>query len=157
MAASPSSPSPLRYHWLRLRAVAHPTEDPGKVAAAMRSLSGLDEDAFDAATKRLAFDAHHGGTTTVFETDLTRSRQVRDVLDRLLDGRRDALAQDVERRVGDDGVWTLRFDKQEALAGRIASTDGEAAVQVRLRMMVHPATREGAVEAVRALLAARRS
>lgn len=144
----------LRYHWLRLRATCHPTEDLAKVEAAVRFAAGdpglqLRSD---------AMDTHHGGTVHLVEGVVEKSRGVRDVLAALLGlpGARADLAATLEARTDDDGVFYLRLDKQEAAQGRLALTRGEDAVQLRLKMEHYPATREAALASLQALLAAER-
>lgn len=142
-----------RFHWLRLRASAHPTEDVDRVAQAMRNLTGLEPEPFAAAASRTPIEGHFGPVTWV-EAELTRAREVRQVLDRLLPpDARAALAGELERRVDDDGVLYLRFGKQAAYHGEVVPTTGEDAVQVRLRVEVHPAGRERAVAALADFLA----
>lgn len=144
----------LRYHWIRLRATCHPTEELAKVEGAVRfaaSDPGL-------ALKSDAMETHHGGTVHVVEGAVERSRAVRDVLASILalPGAREDLAATVEARTDDDGVFYLRLDKQEAAQGRLALTRGEDAVQLRLKMEHYPSTREAALESLRTLLAAGR-
>lgn len=142
-----------RFHWLRLRASAHPTEDADRVAEAVRHLTGLDPEPFAAAASRTPIDGHFG-TVTWVEAELTRARDVRAVLDRLLPpDARAALAGELERRVDDEGVLYLRYGKQAAYRGGVVPTTGEDAVQVRLRVEVHPAGRERALAALETFLA----
>ena len=140
----------LRYHWIRLRATCHPTEDLAKVESALRHAAGVP----DLAVQAEPMDTHHGGTVHVVEGVLDKSRAVRDALGRILalPGARDDLAATLEARTDDDGVFYLRLDKQEALAGRLQLTRGEDAVQLRLKMEHYPATREAALESLKAML-----
>jgi RNA binding exosome subunit len=140
----------LRYHWLRLRATAHPTEDLAKVEAALRFVAGVP----DVPVEATAMDTHHGGTVHVLETVLDRSRAVRDVLQRLLGlpGAQADLAATLDARTDDDGVFYARFDKQEAAHGRLALTRGEDAIQMRLKMETYPATREAALASLQDLV-----
>jgi RNA binding exosome subunit len=142
--------TPLRYHWIRLRATAHPTEDPAKVEQALRNAAGVP----DLAVKAEPMDTHHGGTVHVVEAAVDKSRAVRDLLGRILDlpGARDDLRATVEARTDDEGVFYLRLDKQEAYAGRLTLTRGEDAIQLRLKMEHYPATREAALESLAAML-----
>jgi RNA binding exosome subunit len=144
----------LRYHWLRLRATCHPTEDLAKVVAALRFVAGVP----DLAIEETAMETHHGGTVHVVEAVLPRSRAIRDALQRLLDlpGARDDLVATLEARTDDEGVFYLRLDKQEAFHGRLVLTRGEDAVQVRLRLETYPAGREAALVALGDLLASER-
>jgi RNA binding exosome subunit len=147
-----------RYHWLKLRAVAHPTEDVAKVEASLRFVSGLDEAAFAAARKDTPMDTHHGLTLHVLEATVEKSRAIRDVLERVfaLPGALDRLRATADARVDDDGILYLRLDKQAAHDGRLELLDGEDAVQARLKLESYPATRAAAVAAVQAMLASGR-
>jgi RNA-binding protein len=140
----------LRYHWIRLRATAHPTEDLAKVEAAVRNAAGVP----DLAVKAEPMETHHGGTVHVVEGVLDKSRAVRDALGRVLalPGVRDDLLATLEARTDDDGVFYLRVDKQEAFAGRLQLTRGEDAVQLRLKMEHYPATREAALASLKSML-----
>ena len=143
---------PLRYHWVRLRASCHPTEDLDKVAQAVRFVAGQDEAAFKPLVT--ALESHHGGTVRLVEAVLDKSRAVRDVLGRLLalPGARDDLKATLEARTDEDGVFYARVDKQEAYAGRLVLTRGEDCVQLRLKLEHYPATREAALASLRRLL-----
>jgi RNA binding exosome subunit len=140
----------LRYHWLRLRAACHPTEDLAKVEAALRFVAGVPDLPVEAA----AMDTHHGGTAHVVEAVLDKARFVRGALQRLLDlpGAQADLAATLEARTDDDGVLYVRVDKQEAARGALALTRGEDAVQLRLRLETYPAGREAALAALRGLV-----
>lgn len=141
----------MRYHWFRLRASAHPTEDVSRVAAALRFVSGMDAETFDEAVTATDLPSHHGGTVTLLELQATRQRTVRDAVGRLLDA---SVVNELDARTDDDGTLYVRFDKQAAFQGRLQPTRGEDAVQVRFRIEVHPAGRERAIAAWRQALAA---
>ena len=147
-------PAPTRYHWLKLRSVAHPTEAPERVLAAMRFVSGLGEADFAAAVKDSPMETHHGLVQHVYEVTLDRSRQLRDLLDRLfaLEGVLPRLQATLDARTDDDGVFYLRLDKQAAFQGDLRLTDGEDAVQLRLKLETSPATRAAALAGLEGLL-----
>lgn len=151
-----TSPQPLRYHWIRLRASCHPTEDLAKVEAAVRFVAGQEEAAFRAETTPI--ESHHGGKVQVVEATIDKSRQIRDLLSRLLDlpGVRDALKASLDTRTDDDGVFYLRVEKQDALAGKLTLTRGEDCIQLRLKMEHYPAARKAALDALRRMLEAPR-
>lgn len=144
---------PLRYHWLRLRAACHPTEDLSRVQAAVQFVAGTAT-----VPTVTGLESYHGGELRLVEATLDRSRDVRNVLQRLLDlpGARADLAQTLDARTDDDGVFYARFDKQAAAQQRLAMTRGEDAVQLRLKMEHYPATREAALQALSVLVAAER-
>lgn len=145
-----TAPQPLRYHWLRLRATCHPTEDLTKVTQAVAFVAG------DPALKptATALESHHGGTVQLVECVLDKSRAVRDLLQRLFDlpGVREELKTTLESRTDDDGVFFARVDKQDAYAGKLIMTRGEDCVQLRLKLEHYPSTRAAAIAALQRLL-----
>lgn len=147
-------PQPIRYHWIRLRASCHPTEDLAKVTQAVAFVAGQP----DLQPQVTALDSHHGGTVQLVEAVLDKSRAIRDLLGRVLDlpGARADLTASLEARTDDDGVFYLRVDKQDAHAGKLTLTRGEDCVQLRLKLEHYPATREAALEGLARLLQAPR-
>ena len=142
----------VRFHWAKLRAACHPTEDLVKVEAAVRFAAGLPQ---DTPLQVTTLDTHHGGTLRLVEVAVERNRPVRDLLSRVLalPGAREAMQATADRRTDDEGVFYFRLDKQAAFAGHLALVDGEDAVQVRVRLETYPATREAALAALQAFLA----
>lgn len=142
------------YHWLRLRAMAHPTEDPAKVQQALRFVSGLDEKDFAAALRPTPMETHHGLTLTVYEVVVDHSRALRDVLARILalPGALARLAATLDARVDDDGILYMRVEKQAAFAGELRLGEGEDAVQMRLKVEAYPAGRKAALAVLRRML-----
>ena len=54
--------APLRFHWARLRATCHATEDPERVIQAMANVVGTPAPEFAPSVTRNEMEAHHGGT-----------------------------------------------------------------------------------------------
>ncbi|HEX2066228.1 MAG TPA: RNA-binding domain-containing protein [Candidatus Thermoplasmatota archaeon] len=133
----------FRYHWLKLRAVAHPTEDVAKVREAVRFVAGLPQ----AELAETPMETHHGLTSHVVEATLERSRELRDVLARLLalPGAQERLLAQLEARTDEGGLFFVRLDKQAAAQGRLALTQGEDCVQLRLKVEAYPAGRGAAL------------
>lgn len=146
-------PQPLRYHWIRLRASCHPTEELTRVEQAVRFVAGPDADKFP--MQATALESHHGGIVQVIEVLIDKSRPVRDLLQRVLDlpGIRADLQASLEARTDDDGIFYLRLEKQDALAGRLVVTRGDDCIQVRLKLEHYPATRDAALQALARALA----
>jgi hypothetical protein len=144
----------FRYHWLKLRAVAHPTEGLPKVRGAVRFVSGLPEDAFALALADLPMETHHGLTSHVLEAQVERSRALRDVLERVLaiPGARERLLATLEARTDEDGLFYVRLDKQAAAQERLELTQGEDCVQLRLKVEAYPAGRDASLEMLRRIL-----
>ncbi len=121
------------------------------MAAALRFASGVDAETFEATVERTRLESHHGGESHVLDVHLTRARDIRAALAVLWTQTAD-LANEVDARTDDHGVFHFRVSKQDAFASRIVVTRGDDAIQVRLKPEVHPASREAAVAAVTAAL-----
>ncbi len=142
-------PAPLRFHWLRLRATSHGTEDPERVATAVGHVAGMDAEELAKDLEQNTLPAHHGGQVTWIESKITRNRAIRDFVERLAqeESLRTAIVNSLDQRVDEEGTLFLRFAKQAAFLGHLELTSGEDAVHARLRVQVHPGTREGAMQA----------
>lgn len=113
----------------------------------MFRLTGLDDEVFQEYSEIIPLESHHGGTVHFIETNVTRQRDIRAVLERIIT-EPDRLLREVDARTDEDGTFYLRYDKQAALAGDVVPTRGEDAIQVRIRPEVHPAKRALAVAAL---------
>ena len=144
----------FRYHWLKLRAVAHPTEDLPKVRQALAYVSGLAPDALAAGLADLPMETHHGLTSHVLELTVSKSRALRDILERLfaVPGLVESVRKTIEARTDEDGVFFVRVDKQAAFQERLELTTGEDCVQLRLKMEAYPSGREASLAALDRLL-----
>lgn len=143
-----------RFHWVKLRATAHQTEDPARVGEALRVASGLDEEAFEAALEATAFDSQFGGEVTMLEVAVTRNRAIRDCFEFLFaePAVREAVLGNLDARVDDEGTLYLRLDKQAAYGGTLQPGEGDDTVQVKFRIQTHPVNREAALAQYRELL-----
>jgi RNA-binding protein len=141
-----------RFHWLRLRATAHATEDPDRVRVALATAAGIALEDLTALLEESPIESHYGGTVHLLEATVKRARDIRSILGRLTAADRAELAAALDARVDDDGVLYWRLDKQRAYQGELVLTRGDDAIQCRLKAEVHPATREGALTAFRAWL-----
>ncbi|MHB8633950.1 MAG: RNA-binding domain-containing protein [Thermoplasmatota archaeon] len=139
-----------RFHWLRLRAMAFATEEVERVSHAVAFVAGVEPGVVQVAP----LESHHGQPMQVVEANLPKSRAARAVLERVLalPGAREALVATLEARVDDDAVFYLRVDKQAAYQGRLELSTGEDCVQCRFRVESYPASRAGAVQALKAAL-----
>ena len=134
---------PQRFHWLRLRATAHATEDVERVVAAVRAVAGDVE----LVVEETAVDGHHGGSIVLLEAAIGRNRPIRDTLARLVTAAPSVRGQ-LGARVDDEGVLYLRFDKQAAFEDNaLRLVDHADAVQVRARIEVHPVRKDLALAA----------
>ncbi len=131
----------MRFHWLRMRATAHPTEDPERVAAAMATIlahEGDDGPEVDAEP----ITTQHGAQAHLLTVDLTRNRDIRDAARRLVPA-----DVDLDTRMDDEGTVYLRYGKQDAAKGTATPSAGDDTIQVRIRIQAHPVNRENAARA----------
>ena len=138
---------------LDFRVFQHATEDRGKVALALRLVSGTPE-----ATERRA-EGYHGNPIIVLETAVSGRTGLDDFWARLrAAGLCGGVEENLEERINDSGELFIRFDKQEAVQGRLALSSGDDVVLSRGRVLSSVrgqqvrADRAGAVEVMRAFL-----
>lgn len=133
----------------RLRALALATEVEERVLEAVRFASASED------VKVVRTSGHFGTPISIIEAELGKARDIRRFLahvDGL--GIRAALAGQAEARVDDERVFHFRLDKQQAYLGTLALATGKDVIDVTLKVAVYPASREAAVQAVGAWLAA---
>jgi len=131
----------VKFHWLRLRATAHPTEVVERVESAIKTVAQLD-----LPVQRTEIETHHGATQVLLAAELKRQAEIRATLQGLLSALGKEGFADLERRLDDDGILYLRADKQEAFQGRIVpGLKDPVAIQVKVE--VHPFSRERAMAA----------
>ena len=138
---------------LDFRVFQHATEDRGKVALALGLVSGTAE-----ATESRA-EGYHGNPIIVLETTVSGRAPIDDFWARLRSARLcGGVEENLEERINDSGELFIRFDKQEAVQGRLALSSGDDVVLGRGRVLSTVrgqqvrADRAGAVEVMRAFL-----
>ncbi len=131
------------FHWLKLRATSHPTEDPERVAAALAFAAGVEVE-----VDATSMDTHHGAEQLLLEAQMKRNRDIRACLDHLLQPEdRKMLAETLEARIDDDGILYFRVDKQAAAQQQVRVGNFDDPISVRVKVQVHPFRREGAIAA----------
>ncbi len=143
---------PPRFHWLRVRATAHPTEVMERVQQAVRTVVGDT----DIELQHTVMESQYGGKVTWIEAEVTRNRAIRDCVGRLVTEAAAPCAfvrDDLDARLDDEGVLYLRLGKQAAYGGHLEAVQGDDAVQVRIRIEAHPNTPATVAAAWRAALA----
>jgi RNA binding exosome subunit len=138
---------------LDLRVFQHATEDLVKVMAALRLVSGAPE-----ASENRA-EGFHGNPIGVLEVSVTGRSELEAFWARLRDaGLCGGVAENLEERINEAGELFIRFDKQEAVLGRLALSSGDDVVLARGRVLATVkgqevrADRNAAVEVMREFL-----
>ena len=142
---------PLRR--LDLRVYQHATEDREKVVAALRLVAGDGEPAARRA------EGYYGNPIVIWETGVSGRADLEGFWGRLRDaGLCPGLEENLEERTNEAGELFIRFDKQEAVAGRLALSQGDDVVSARGRVLAtvkgqeKRADRDLAIEIMRAFL-----
>ncbi|NLL95196.1 MAG: hypothetical protein GX224_05545 [Thermoplasmatales archaeon] len=127
------------FHWAKVRAFSHATEDPETVRGLLTELTGVEEVDVETA------EGHHGNPILIMEATLWNSGKINAMYESLgLDILRRA-SSETEDRLDEDLVFHLRLDKQElAMGNRMLSAGGDT-VTVLGKVIAHPAKREVAL------------
>jgi len=138
---------------LDLRVFQHATEDREKVVSALRFVSGTNE------ARESRAEGYHGNTIVILEAPLTGRAELEDFWRRVRDfGLCSGIGENLEERINDDGELFIRFDKQQAILGKLALSPGDDVVLARGRVLATVkgqevrADRAGAAEVMRAFL-----
>jgi len=116
--------SSVRAFSAKISTIIHATEDPGKVAQAIRNLS-LREMPMGAALNRAK--GHHGNEIVTMIFTIRNAKNVESFLRNIWNGLsqldRTEVFSSLSSRVDHAGTLFLRIDKQEALRGKIRLQD----------------------------------
>jgi RNA binding exosome subunit len=135
------------FHRLDFRVHVHATEEEERVLQAFAFISGVEQPNVTKA------EGYHGNPIAILTGSLEDSRGIRGFWQRVKEaGELDVVLSDLERRVDEDCVLHLRFDKQEAYLGRMKVVRHDDVVSVRGKVAAYPARREIALRVVREYL-----
>lgn len=128
---------------IRLRAIAQATEVEERVEAAMLYVSGLE------AIPASKIEGHFGNPLTIFEVELSKTREVKKFLQILKDaGILSLLMEEIEPRLDDYCVFHFRLDKQKAYAEELELANSKDIIDVNMKVAAYPARRDIAKEAL---------
>jgi len=131
----------MSVHRIGFRAIAHATEDVGKVERALLFVSEA-EDAVLTETQ-----GHFGNTITVMEAALTRKREVKAFLSRLAEaGILEVLSKELNVRLDDDCTFHFRLDKQAAYTEILSLAGGIDFIDCSIKVAAYPAKRDVALK-----------
>ena len=128
---------------IRLRAIAQATEMEERVEAVMLYVSGLEE------VPVSTIEGHFGNSITIFEVELTKSRDMKKFLQILKDaGMLVELMKKIEPRLDENCVFHFRLDKQKAYAEKLELASSKDIIDVSMKVAAYPAKRENALDAL---------
>lgn len=116
---------------MEFRVFQHATEDRDKVLAALRSVAGPCE------VSDTRAEGYHGNPIIVIETAITSRADIDALWERVRSfGLCRGVGENLEERINDGGELFLRFDKQQAVAGRLELSFGDDVIRARGRVLV---------------------
>ena len=126
------------------------TEDMSKVVKALSLLLPPDT----SPTIR-EYEGYHGNPIHLF-TLVLEKRNVSMLLQILREGMpeqtKKSVCEGLAERMDEDGVLHLRFDKQRALFGELALTEGADSIVVSIKFLTYPKSRDAAIKKAREML-----
>ena len=144
--------SPARAASVKISTITHATEDPEKVAQAIRNLS-LGETPLGFAMNRAK--GHHGNeiTTSAFTIRNTKKAELflKNIWSALSQLDRTEVYSTLASRIDSTGTMFLRIDKQEGLKGRIRLLDIDP-IKIEISFKKEPSMRIEVVDSIRRTL-----
>ncbi|MGA1819453.1 MAG: RNA-binding domain-containing protein [Thermoplasmatota archaeon] len=133
---------PKIYHFLRITAFVHATEDSEKVLTAVSNILGGGVSG--EITENRAEGIFHNPISYIV-VEMGSSRRIESVVRKWEAMRfwKDA-KEDLEDRLDEDLVYHVRLDKQKAFSGELSLWSGGEAVEVQLKPATFPSSRENA-------------
>jgi len=125
---------------LYFRAFIHATEDEGKVLAALKNASGLEEYQRDITT------GHHGNKIEIVEGNTKNKKEIKRFFSSLSKDDLQHMIDTMENRVDDECQIFARLDKQKAALGELVLTRSDDAISVRGKIQTYPKNRDVAVK-----------
>lgn len=129
------------FHYVHLRAFAHETEDPQKVAHALREAARGEVE-----IKETYAEGGHGNRIIIMEADARGTAAEKRLFGQLLQDDPqgfDEVARTLRGRLDENLNFHLRLDKQEAYRGRVALATGDDAITVRAKIRSFESKRTG--------------
>ena len=137
---------------MKISTITHATEDPGRVAQAIRNLSlGETSSGFT----MIRAKGHHGNeiTTSVFTIKNAKNAEIflRNIWRSLSQLDRTEVYSSLASRIDSTGTMFLRIDKQAALKGRIRLENTDP-VKIEISFRAEPSKRNEFVNSIRETL-----
>ena len=128
---------------IRLRAIAQATEMEERVETAMLFVSGLEE------VPASSIEGHFGNPLTIFEVELSKTRDMNKFLQILKDaGMLAKLMEEIEPRLAAHCMFHFRLDKQKAYAEELELANSKDIIDVNMKVAAYPARRDIALDAI---------
>jgi len=134
--------------------IVHATEDPAKVAQALRNVLPTSiSDEIKLTTQHL--QGHHGNPIKILKTNLTKRKLIDQFLDYLLSSLNaddlKMVADNLESQMDDEGNLFMRLDKQAAYMNEIRSKQ-EDPVRIKIKLVDELGKGKLSVDSVREMI-----
>lgn len=133
---------------LSFRAFAHATENEERVKTAIINASGAEE------VQCSKSYGYHGNPIIIIEAKITRSKEIKAMLNSLSAEDLQTLLATLELRVDEESFFYMRLDKQEAYLGQIKLSNEEDVISVKGKIKSYPQNRDNALQSITAILTA---
>jgi RNA binding exosome subunit len=138
------------FHDLRVETLVQATEDREKVILAVQDLLGSDK------VGEIEFfpsEGVYGNPIELMIVTIKKQREIKEVLNRWKDlvFWKKALGS-MEDRLDEDNTFHVRVDKDSAFDGKPEIWTSGSSIQIRLKVATFPASREGSLKILEALL-----
>jgi RNA binding exosome subunit len=138
----------LPFKSAKVNTLAHATEDEQKVIATLQVLLSNDVE-----IKETKLKGHYGNPIASFGASIGQKKPLNElwqrVVEKLRAGELEKIGEIVDDRTDESCHLYLRFDKQQACAGELASTDSGDAIHLTLKIAAYPAKKEIAAKLVK--------
>jgi RNA binding exosome subunit len=129
----------MTFFSLKFRTYVHATESHEKVERALRTACGDD---VDIATEKTS--GFHGNPIEILETEISGKKNIDSVFSNIMILLPELFCDDtheLEKRLDDDCVVHMRFDKQAAYSGRLMLVSHEDVIAMQAKVRSYPASR----------------
>ncbi len=123
-------------HYLELRALSYPTEDPSKVKKAIQNILNLDPEKIDEELQEKETESYYGSKITKYTYRTKRWSQVKTFMKRI--SQETELPENLEKHLNNEGGFYIRFNKQKAYQGKLETTESGDAVHVKVKIASYP-------------------
>ena len=131
----------------RFRTYCHATEEEGRVREALSFISGVPSKNITVTVNK----GYHGNEIRVLETEVKKGPALNKFLMALSEaGIFEKVKDEIPSRIDNEGMFYLRFDKQEAFKGIFLLNSKEDTIQVSIRVQAYPANPETILAALTA-------
>jgi hypothetical protein len=125
--------------YARFRTYCHATEDEARVRQALMFISGAQDKAIEVTVNK----GYHRNEIRVLEAELKKGPALTRFLEALAGaGIFEKVRDQISMRIDEEGIFYLRFDKQEAFQGRFVLDSGSDTIQAGIKVQSYPAKPE---------------